>query len=42
MIEIPATPIFVQTKNKTKVKIFELLFDRFDDKTHKDKIYKNY
>ena len=40
--ETPTASAFIQARDKIKVEAFKLLFDRFNDKTHIDKLYKGY
>lgn len=41
-METPTASAFVQARSKIKVNAFQTLFDRFNVKTHKDKLYKGY
>lgn len=41
-INTPTASAFVQAKSKIKVNAFKTLFDRFNKKTHKDKLYNGY
>ena len=40
--ETPTASAFVQSRDKIKAEAFKALFDRFNDKTCKDKLYKGY
>lgn len=41
-IETPTASAFVQARSKIKVDAFKTLFDKFNEKTHKEKLYKGY
>jgi len=41
-LSTPSVSAFIQAKSKIKVEAFKLLLDRFNDKTHKDKLHKGY
>ena len=41
-LDTPTASAFIQARSKIKVEAFKILFDRFNDKTHKDKLYKGY
>lgn len=40
--ETPTVSAFIQARSKIKVDAFQILFDRFNEKTHQDKLYKGY
>ena len=40
--QTPTASAFIQARSKIKVEAFKLLFDRFNEKTHEDKLYKGY
>lgn len=41
-LETPTASAFIQARSKIKVDAFKALFDRVNNKTHKDKLYKGY
>lgn len=41
-IETPTASAFIQARDKIKADAFKTLFHRFNNKTHKDKLYKGY
>lgn len=41
-LETPTTSAFVQARDKIRVEAFKVLFERFNDRTRKDKLYKGY
>ena len=41
-VDTPTASAFVQARSKIRVDAFKILFDRFNDKTHKDKLFKGY
>lgn len=41
-LDAPTSSALIQARNKIKVETFKILMDRFNDKTHKDKLYKGY
>ena len=41
-VDTPTVSAFVQARNKIRVDAFEHLFKQFNNKTHKDKLYKGY
>lgn len=40
--ETPTASAFIQARDKIKVEVFKILLDRFNQETHKDKLYKGY
>ena len=41
-VDTPTASAFIQARSKIRVEAFKILFDRFNDKTHKDKLFKGY
>ena len=41
-IQTPTSSAFIQARDKIKVEAFKILLERFNDKTHIDKLYKGY
>lgn len=41
-VDTPTTSAFIQARCKIKVEAFKILFDRFNEKTHMDKLLKGY
>lgn len=41
-VDTPTASAFIQARSKIRVEAFKILFDRFNKKTHKDKLYKGY
>lgn len=41
-VDTPTASAFIQARSKIRVEAFKILFDRFNEKTHKDKLFKGY
>ena len=41
-VDTPTASAFIQARSKIRVEAFQILFDRFNEKTHKDKLFKGY
>ena len=41
-VDTPTASAFVQARSKIRVEALKILFDRFNEKTHKNKLFNGY